>query len=444
MKNLIGYSILAVCLIWLCGVSSAQCLIDEVLKKENAIWEITSDDLAGLFPGKKLFQWADVSKTEFKYPADVKPEKMTFLGMPVAEAVFNFKNDKLAKFHLSLLSRKDAGDIQKSDNDELLKSMNDALETLTGKKADGEPVLIAGGKKTYSRNWHCKDYFLELKWSYAGIAGKSLRVEFLTLNVSPPLKEPDGKSIRTLTRKTLAEKVKGNNEGDRYLEIPVIAQKQPGQDMVVAVSCQLLNYYGLKTDRKMKDGLFRASSGGGLADIESTLKDCAAATGLKYSKLYLNNDMSNVRNFDKMISQYNAEARKAKTQYLVMQKYIKSNGMRTAYNLQGVVAAMDPAIYKKVRLKDNINFKEFQKDIIDNIDSGIPVIWGAKLGIIKEENIPQRYAVILRLINGYNEKEGRVIYTDYWDENHANKNMSWEDAWTVTFFTGLLTRKTEK
>lgn len=443
MKNLIGHSILAVCLIWLCAVSSAQCLIDEVLKKENAIWEITSDELTGLFPGKKLFQWADVSKTEFKYPADASPEKMTFSGIPVADAIFSFKNDKLTKFYLSLLSRKDAGNIQKTGNDELLKHINDALEKITGKKADGEPVLIAGGKKTYSRNWHCKDYFLELKWSYTGGAGKSLRVEFLTLNVSPPLKEPDGRSLRALTRKTLAERVKGNNEGDRYLEIPAPAQKQPGQDMIAAVSCQLLNYYGLKTDRRMMDELFRAS-GGGLADIDSTFKDCAAATGLKYSKLYLNNDMSNVRNFDKMISQYNTEARKVKEHGLSMQKYIKSNGMRTAYNLQGVVAAMDFGVYKRVRLKDSINFKEFQKDIIDNIDSGIPVIWGAKRGIIKDEDTAQRYAIIWRLINGYNEKEGRVIYTDYWDETHANKNMSWEDAWTVTFFTGLLTRKTEK
>jgi len=48
------------------------------------------------------------------------------------------------------------------------------------------------------------------------------------------------------------------------------------------------------------------------------------------------------------------------------------------------------------------------------------------------------------LISGYNEKEDKVVYTDYWDEAHPQKKMSWEDAWAVTFFTGLLTPKMER
>ena len=432
MKNLVRYSFFCLCLAGFCAVSAAQSAIEEVLKKEKAMWGMTPQSLTELFPGKNLFQWADVSKTEFRYSADSGPGKLTFAGLPVDEAIFIFKNDKLSKICLSPLSRKDTA----TAHDELLKKLNDALEGLTGKKADGEPLSITGGKKSYSRNWHCKDYFIELKWS----SGKTLQAESFSLNISPPLKSADGRN----SKKSLAEKVKGNNEGDRYLEVPIPGQEQGGDDFVAAVATQLLNYYGLKADPKLQEKLSAAPGNNGFADIEKVIRSCAAATGFKYSKLYLNNDMSNMQNFDRMVKLYNTEARKSKVQILSLQKYMKVSEMRTAYSLSGIVSAMDPGVYKKIRLKDNINFKKFQKEVIENIDSGIPVIWAAKLGIIKEENIPQQYAIILRLISGYNEKEDKVVYTDYWDEAHPQKKMSWEDAWAVTFFTGLLTPKMER
>ena len=38
----------------------------------------------------------------------------------------------------------------------------------------------------------------------------------------------------------------------------------------------------------------------------------------------------------------------------------------------------------------------------------------------------------LRLIIGYNEKTGEIIYTDSWGAGHEAKRLKWDDAWAMT------------
>ena len=95
-------------LILLCADLSAQSEISEVLKPDKPVWETSAKDLVSKFPEKKLFQWIDSSKTGLRYADDTSPDKMIFAGLPVYEAIFSIKNEKISRIYLSLFNRGDA------------------------------------------------------------------------------------------------------------------------------------------------------------------------------------------------------------------------------------------------------------------------------------------------------------------------------------------------
>lgn len=438
--------IFCMCLIPLCANSFAQTEISSILKTEKTVWETSAKDFSAQFSGKKLFQWVDSSQTGLRYSADAGPDKMTFAGFPVCEAVFSVKNEKISKIYLSLFNRGDAGRLERNDYNELLKKLNGALEKLAGKKGGKETIAVIGDKRIYSKIWNCKDYELDLKWSYNGVAGPNFRAEFINLSILSPAHESNSLKIdKGLTKKELAKRVKVNDAGDRYLEIPMVDQGNKGY-CVAAVAERVLKYYGSKMDQHILAELTNMPENGGatLNDIEKAAADCASKIDVKYLKLYYNDDMINFFNFNRMITIYNTEAGKAKMPLIAIDKYLAASEGRTLYDLGGIASAMNPDIYKKVRLRDGINFKKFQKDIAENINAGVPALWAVKLGIIKEEKLPQQLGMHMRLIIGYNGKEKKIIYSDSWGAGHEYKKMSWEDAWTITTFAGLFAPRLER
>lgn len=38
----------------------------------------------------------------------------------------------------------------------------------------------------------------------------------------------------------------------------------------------------------------------------------------------------------------------------------------------------------------------------------------------------------MRLIIGYNRKEGELLYSDSWGRGHEEKRMALDDAWAIT------------
>lgn len=425
---------------------SAQSEISEVLKPDKPVWETSAKDLVTKFPEKKLFQWIDSSKTGLRYAADTSPDKLIFAGLPVYEAIFTFKNEKISRIYLSIFNRGDADRMEKNQYIERLKKLNDALDKLSGKKGGKETLTLIGDKRIYSRIWNSKEYDFNLKWSDNGVPGANFMAEFINLSILPPAGNADSLKIdKGLTKKVLAGRVRNNDAGDRYLEIPMVDQGHKGY-CVAAVAERVLKYYGSKMDQHMLAQLTNMAEGGGagLSDIEKAAADCASKIDVKYSKLYYNDDMVNFFNFNKMINMYNMEAVKAKIPLISIDKYSVTSEGRTLYDLSAISAAMNPDLYKKIRLKDNINFKKFQRDVTENINAGIPVLWAVKLGIIKEENLPQPLGMHMRLIIGYNDKEKKIVYSDSWGAGHEYKKMSWEDAWTITNFVGLFTPRLEK
>ena len=64
-------------------------------------------------------------------------------------------------------------------------------------------------------------------------------------------------------------------------------------------------------------------------------------------------------------------------------------------------------------------------------------------GRFPEEGLPQANGGHMRLVIGYNEKTGEIIYSDSWGMGHEEKRMKAADAWTITnnlFFLRSLVR----
>lgn len=446
MKLFIWYSILCISMLVICCNSFAQTEISGILKREKTLWETSAKELSAQFPGKMLFQWIDSSKTGLRYSADISREPIIFTGFPVYEAIFSVKNENISKLYLSLFNRGDAGRLEKPAFEEMLHKLKRALEAQSSVKGGKDTITVIGDKRIYTKIWNGKDYELNLKWSCSGAVGPNFRAEFINLSILPPNQTAESLKIeKGLTKKALAERVKINDSGDRYLEIPMVDQGRKGY-CVAAVAERVLKYYGSKIDQHILAQLTNMAEGGGatLNDVEKAAADCASKINVKYSKLYYNDDMANFVNFKRMITMYNVEAGKAKMPLIAMEKHqVRANG-GVFYDLREIASAMNAELYKKVRSKDNINFKKFQKDVSDNINAGIPLLWAVKLGIIKEKTLPQQLGMHMRLIVGYNDKEKQIVYTDSWGAGHELKQMSWEDAWTITTFTGLFAPRLEK
>ena len=107
-----------------------------------------------------------------------------------------------------------------------------------------------------------------------------------------------------------------------------------------------------------------------------------------------------------------------------------------SYELLGdivaVIETMQGTTLKAVRGK-KAQLAEFRKKIGTAVDAGIPLLWGVHLGIFEEPGVPQEGGGHMRLIIGYNDKTGHVLYPDSWGAGHELKRMPLAEAAAITF-----------
>ena len=138
-----------------------------------------------------------------------------------------------------------------------------------------------------------------------------------------------------------------------------------------------------------------------------------------------------------MPSQYTqtiSTAKKMKKKEIADDVYITHSGSTTYYNPAAADAAMDSEVlkYMKTEGSQKSKFTKFMKDVHDQVNKGIPLIWGVVLGTYPEPEIPQSHGGHMRLIIGYNDKRKEILYTDSWGAGHELKRMPAEWAWTIS------------
>ena len=138
----------------------------------------------------------------------------------------------------------------------------------------------------------------------------------------------------------------------------------------------------------------------------------------------------NVQGFMRMIEQYNRLAKRDKQNTIQLGHSI---------DVSKVYAQLDPKILSETRCKSmKSDFQKYQRDIMQKIDAGIPLLWGVELGMYPEEGLPQKGGGHLRLIIGYNQKAGDIVYSDSWGAEHARKTMPMAQAWSMTTMLSIL------
>lgn len=90
--------------------------------------------------------------------------------------------------------------------------------------------------------------------------------------------------------------------------------------------------------------------------------------------------------------------------------------------------------------------ESFGENVTARIDESDPIFWTVRLGDVPEQvphgndtYLSADHGSHMRLIIGYNEDRGEVLYTDSWGEGHELKRMDAADALSITTAMSYLT-----
>jgi hypothetical protein len=209
--------------------------------------------------------------------------------------------------------------------------------------------------------------------------------------------------------------------GDIYVQgVPMVDQGRKGY-CAVATAERVFRYYGLPVDQHAMAQIAESSARGGTNPnvMIDALKKVAGRTKTRLLVLY------------------EIEGRKVGSEIKAYNRLVKKNKAgkpfpeNAYFSYQQFLASCHAPTLREVRAKGTA-FDRFKKQIRDYIDAGTPLLWALQVGVFPERGIPQSGGGHMRLIIGYNEKNGEIIYTDSWGPGHEFKRMSAANAYTAT------------
>ncbi len=389
---------------------------------------------------KAHFEWQTSARdTAFlkRRPYSNVEQTLSLFGSLEAETVeFGFKDGKLVRVNASLYNRGDSGEISRDAFEArvaaAVKVLDERLEMKGEDRGRDNRVAV----RTDGTVWNSPRMAALLEASAS--RGADFKAEFIRLKLIPPIpKAGVGASSKmpsntaTVARADLAANVQRSEDGDVYLEIPMVDQGQKGY--CVTASCErVFRYYGIECDQHeiaqlAGTGAGKTSEEGGgthLAKMEASLKKLEGKFKVRL-KTYQEEDWSD---FKKTVGDYNRAARRNKA------KVISDQDLETAG--WDVLDLMDPASLKDVRAKGS-EFEKFRRLVKASIDRGVPLLWSLQLGLFDEdgEAARQERGGHMRLIVGYNDKDPAnpvLIFSDSWGSGHEHKVMAMHDAFAAT------------
>jgi hypothetical protein len=137
-----------------------------------------------------------------------------------------------------------------------------------------------------------------------------------------------------------------------------------------------------------------------------------------------------VREFERTIADYNRAAKRTHKPEVEYSHQIGNIIMVTSPVM--VYRDMDVDLLKEARVKRDGPMGEFKTTVVRYINAGAPLAWGVMVGKVHEQPEPKGIGGHMRLIIGYNERTGEILYSDTWGAGHELKRLSLADAWTIT------------
>ena len=376
----------------------------DLLTQIPEVWCLTPDRLDAAMAVPKgvqvkknpYFQWMTLARTRAvftKQPYTNLRVDFKLLGgeLSAEEVVVDFLNGKLNGITFSLYNRGDSEAINAQEFQRRFKLCGKKISEIllvrpTPKKADPTQGLLAEGWV-----WIAPRGMATLEHNPEANQGS---VEFLRLKIAP--RDAKGAFAAAFQGRSAAAKLselpknvtKAANGDVSIKDIPMVDQGQKGYCVVATVQ-RLLEYYGIPADEHQ------------IAQVAGT--DAKAGTSVVAM----------------------AEAL-GKIDYR-FKTHFKIIGMSSRDQLVEVDA-------RKMTAGKHVTQEQFAKAIHRHIDEGIPLLWGLNLGKYPEDPpiAPQTSGGHMRMIIGYNDPTGRVLFSDSWGAGHELKRMTLDDAYNAT------------
>ena len=412
--------------------------IGEDLAGSMENWDQSAEDFA-VEHGKSAFRFSESRRRDVVVCRH--SGAVTFFGTPVMETRVYFKNRSIAKVELSLYNKGDATTrnavMSEKDLEALLDAVSRNLTDEKEKVPQTERLRVKNDRTKmghrFVRKWPKRAPSAELVWGVSG-DGKSALVEYARLTLSGGKAEDrtETKPAKTIGAAGYAANVKHNDEGDVYVaNVPMVDQGDKGYCSAAAAE-RVLRYFGQSVDEHEIAQLAGTSAEGGtstkamISAVETIGKKC------KLGKREIVSKIGGWEDGAKRLKAYNAAAKRMKKPELRLDDYISVQGNSRVFNIGEMERAMEPKVLKAMSMKDKSGYGKFIKGIREQTARGVPLFWSVRLGVYPEPGIPQQYGGHMRLIIGYNEEKGEIIYTDTWGAGHERKHMPDDWAWTIT------------
>ncbi len=415
---------------------AAEFRLDRLLAEQDKLWQLSPQGFITQC-GWSKFKW-NSAKHDSLYYSIVEGDKVLLGKLPIVEIVARFNENRLQRVEFSLYNRGDLGELSVDEFDQKLATIKNYLNQLFHYNSTDTPKKL---RKRLARSmifhsiWENKFSEVKLRWSLSKSRNTD-RPEFIALYLY--LHDAITPSTRaTVNKKTLPERIKTDQTGGKYLELPMVDQGSKGY-CVVAVLERVLKYYGSDIDQHILAELVSTSAEKGTSykAMVSSLREADHKLRVKFKPIYQNREMINYSKFMLLLKRYNKLARRAKKSRVKIADFMITKGNITTYYPEKFFQVADPQIYIDLRLKyARSENKRFFRDIEKNIMAGIPILWTVQLGIFPEQGKKQQSGGHMRLIIGFNRKTKTIFYSDSWGRGHELKKMPYRQAWAMT--TGI-------
>jgi hypothetical protein len=375
----------------------------DVLLDVPKCWELTPESFEKHFDAirPELFRWITSDRTRVKLSralySNAKIELTAFGGVvPVEEAVVDFSGGRLNMVTLSIFNRGDAGEIGEAD----FKSRHIAAGKAVGAKLNAKPTARPANRQqglvTEGYSWSSPSGVAMLEMN-EGALGVSAR-EFLRLRIARPdaegvlatsMKNGGGAAAARLS--DLPGNVARDDKGNVFIRnLPMVDQGNKGYCLPASTQ-RIFEYYGIGADMHQIAQVAESEPGKGTSAL------------------------SMAKELDRIDFRF-------KTRLVVM-------AMMSERELVEVEVKKGEYLVGKP-----VDERKFIKGIHDFIDDGIPLLWSLELGRFPEEPDlkPQTSGGHMRVIIGYNESTGRLIFSDSWGAGHEFKTIKASDAYAAS------------
>lgn len=371
----------------------------DALLNFGSLWQWTPDDFEKNYVLKledqkmqqrpPQFEWVSNARSRARFSRHMFSNVETNLTMfggstKVEEAILEFVNGKASRATISFYNRGDSGDIEVTEFDRMFKTIGQNLGQVT-KVAPKRQIMSANAALPVTGwIWSSPAGIALLEYNEYNTPGKVTKPEFLRLKLAAP-NQADwsmGKLAVGVQRMELLKRVTKKPDGDVFISgVPMVDQGQKGY--CVAASCQrLFEYMRIPCDQHEMAKLVSvdAESGANMMTMQKSLAKIDGAFKVTFKPL------------------------------------------------------VNPELYYSGNGKRRVSDKEFLSIIKENVEKGVPLLWGLELGRKQEDPPLSRQASggHMRMVIGYNLAKNQVIFTDSWGAGHELKRMALLDAYDVT------------